>query len=509
MRIIRNLLALLLCVSFGSHCFGKLYPSPKNFAGNVDVYGYARISTPPVPVKFGITAQSLYFEFYTDPARSPGIMGAYWHIPLLSSQASRIDPAMLKWLAPNGLTYFFQKKSRADLASNKAAARKIESEKLEFGISTSGKWLAYFDNSLGYLRIEDINNPDCYFLYKNGRLVRFSEKKGKEFDLEYSKNRISALRNASKRTVMASFEYHPDGLLKSVSADNGTYTFEYHDRTGSGMLESMGVELEGIKLLKRITCPDGSEYGFAYSAEKPRPRTIGTNDLAERYTAPVKVNRMAGTSESGFNGWIEWDAGSGFAMADGGGEYAVGNNQLDPMNPDYEHSKGGHHPSYSYLRYAEHGKKHAHTYFYDWLRLIEIKTDANTGEAYKYSKIGGSGATFGKTRKIERLRKGAPLSLNGPWETELVVHYNAAGKFVREIDGAGNVTEIVRSEDGPNETWAELVNGVKVRAETLKNGRKTYEMRKIGDDICEAFSLDGSNKTLVKKNGKDLNTYER
>ena len=97
MRIIRNLLALLLCVSFGSHCFGKLYPSPKNFAGNVDVYGYARISTPPVPVKFGITAQSLYFEFYTDPARSPGIMGAYWHIPLLSSQASRIDPAMLKW----------------------------------------------------------------------------------------------------------------------------------------------------------------------------------------------------------------------------------------------------------------------------------------------------------------------------------------------------------------------------------------------------------------------------
>ena len=53
------------------------------------------------------------------------------------------------------------------------------------------------------------------------------------------------------------------------------------------------------------------------------------------------------------------------------------------------------------------------------------------------------------------------------------------------------------------------MNGVKVRAETLKNGRKTYEMRKIGDDICEAFSLDGSNKTLVKKNGKDLNTYER
>ena len=106
-------------------------------------------------------------------------MGAYWHIPLLSLQASRIDPAMLKWLAPNGLTYFFQKKSRADLASNKAAARKIESEKLEFGISTSGKWLAYFDNSLGYLRIEDINNPDCYFLYKNGRLVRFSEKRGK------------------------------------------------------------------------------------------------------------------------------------------------------------------------------------------------------------------------------------------------------------------------------------------------------------------------------------------
>ena len=52
-------------------------------------------------------------------------------------------------------------------------------------------------------------------------------------------------------------------------------------------------------------------------------------------------------------------------------------------------------------------------------------------------------------------------------------------------------------------------NGVKVRAETLKNGRKTYEMRKIGDDIYEAFSLDGSNKTLVKKNGKDLNTYER
>ncbi len=488
-------------------CMGALLPHPENPVGNSSIHGYAHLDMQPIPVEIGGAGKFFHIEFDSNPAQTPGIVGFHWRIPLLSSKIAPMDGLMLSWTSPNGMEDFFTKKTGG---LDRDVSRRAKSGKAEVFANASGKWIAFWNAESGDLRIEERGNPDCFFFYRNGRLARFAEKKGEEFAVDYLKNGMpSGIRSLETRIAAVSFEYYPDGLLKRMGVKGGFYLFEYLNPGGSGMPSLPGGSYKGAKLLRKIIYPDGSSEAFSYESRAPRPRKILAGAFAEKATPNVKAVRMSLVSKSGGESWIEWDADSGIVMADSGGEYGVGNSQIDKFNPDFERGKLHHHPAHSYLKYSRTGAAFPEIYFYDWESLIEMESDANTGEVYRILKVGAEGPLYGRDRKIEKLRGGIAGLGSNAWEPLHMLHYDPLGRLIREIDSAGNVLEMAYSGSEESDgTVSTMINGVKVQELAYKNGKLVYEMRKVGEDVYESVMSDDLKRTTIRKNGESVKFYE-
>ena len=226
-------------------------------------------------------------------------------------------------------------------------------------------------------------------------------------------------------------------------------------------------------------------------------------------SANVPINKFEQKIGEDNKGFIEWDATTGIIVSDSGGEYAVRNPIFDKYSSEYTDGvfvadrKREMKTKESRISYKKPENKYAEVWDYSLRTAVKIEQNPHTGEQTRTSYIGTPGNASMKVRKIEKMLPG-----ESEWKLFLAKAYDDKGNIIREIDGQGSLKEFTRYGDSNNGSYTEFINGIKLKSETYKDGKKIYELRQVGNDVYEAFLSKDSKKTTIKKNGEEINEYK-
>ncbi len=470
----------------------KLITNRANVFGNADNRAFVYISRPLPKIDFGDSSIIFNMEFSSNPKKTPGNLGMYWSVSLFDSVAVKTDPAQLEWKTPNRMSYFFRK-------------GKSPNTGYEFFSFNNGEFTAKLDKK-GRILIEHGKDKDCFYEYKDGRLSKFcAGKKSDTFVVNYfSDGRVKNLHNQSKKKTELEFFY--DGAAKEASRmkiGGAVYKFGYTDIPGRA--DEDGKTGSAAKALSLVQTSDGSFEKMAYTAEKPRSRTVVSRDFARNDTASVKVSRMEVYDADGNSkGYVEWCAETGMIMADNAGRYNTGNDVSDPLNPGYV---GGARPvpGLSVVEYFQSGKQYPERYYYDWKNAILITTTGATGNTVKKSLIGSKGPNYLKTRKIEILN-GDSVGPGSSWRLDKIYNYDDKGRFMRELDANGRVAAYAVADDI---NYCIYRDGKLVFEEVAGKGvvEKNYYMDS-GTRMCRKFFDSGDSEYFTYGKDGTLCYYE-
>lgn len=403
----------------------------RNPIANTDLYGFVHIDKN-LPNDFGDENIKFTICFSSDIRKEASILGSYWNFSLLNSFCVLLSDTQLKWVAPNGVSFYFNKDGNTSK---------------NIYLYNGGEWIAQNISAKGDAwRIEKSGELNTFYEYKNGRLIKFCTTANDDiFLLKYQGKKLSSIYNLSKRKELISISYNDLALAKSFTINGNVYEFEY--------APSPSVNIAHTSLLSKITYPDKSFEAFEYTNSKAsKARTITNKDFTTRKVNLSSINRLVQTSQSGNESWVEWDANTGIILADSGGEYEIGNNKDDSAFSNGVTKSPNPTPEFISLTYKSKSKKHPERYFYSWGRAIKIISDPDTGESTRYHLIGSNGPSYLNVRKIE---KTVDADLKKPnWKIIESFAYDNKGRIIRKFSPKGIITWKYTDEYGSFRRYA-------------------------------------------------------
>ena len=447
-----------------------------NSTGN----GFGCIRKKLFEIKSQESCMEIYLEFNTDPHMEPGPFGSHWNFPLLSSSITPDDGDTFHWVSPDSLNYYF-----SSVGISNDMRKRFKTGKNKLVMDKSGRWAALVDPN-GDIKIESVEDGSRFFIYRKGRLARFSKER-EIYDLSYtSTGQISHMKRSGSAHKLLSFDYYDDAKhIRRVSGVSGTYEFFYDSEKLKDILNAPNATYKSVKLLTGFKSGEGDRYEVAYSHFNNRQRNIVNKNFSEK-TVKTDINRIEFLHGETSEFWMEWCSKTGIVTSDSNGTYAVGNDAYDELNPNYDKNRS--YPSFVSIKYQPKRFSHPDRYFVDYENLVEINEDSNTGDIIKISRIGGYGKLWAKARKIERLASGSRIE-NPVWEVKDLYHYNSNGKLIRIINpGSGRVTELHWNDQG--QLVKRLENGI------LRESKKYSPTGKLLENI----QIEGENKVMIITN---------
>ena len=479
-----------------SHSFSQIP------VGNSDTNGFVRVDKVFCGIELGNGHNAkLFFKFSSDPRQEPKYLGAYWTIPFFDSNVVKLSANRCRWIAPNLRPYTFNKAQKTE-----------KGYKETYILNTTGKLKLNIakDNSICIENLDDTKNR---YLLKNGRLVSFCEGKDADtFRISYENgNRPRMVYNVGMNLTEIEFAYNKEGFLTKIVFPNDKRAL-FITYSECDILAEDGItnQRKLLKSISSITFADGKKEEYRYSAEaKKKNRNILTKKEEGEMSANVPINKFEQKIGEDNKGFIEWDATTGIIVSDSGGEYAVRNPIFDKYSSEYTDGvfvadrKREMKTKESRISYKKPENKYAEVWDYSLRTAVKIEQNPHTGEQTRTSYIGTPGNASMKVRKIEKMLPG-----ESEWKLFLAKAYDDKGNIIREIDGQGSLKEFTRYGDSNNGSYTEFINGIKLKSETYKDGKKIYELRQVGNDVYEAFLSKDSKKTTIKKNGEEINEYK-
>lgn len=430
------------------------HPSNDIVAGNADNYGFARITRDLNDI-FGIPSiVKTQMIFSSSPQKEPKYFGLFWSLSIFDTSLKELNQEVLEWNAPNGMRYYLGKRD----STNKS---------VEY-FHKSDWWKATIIKNK--TTISSLSDPKCIFEYSNGRLVRFCF--GGDFDtfrISYtSPNRIQSITSEkNNKNIITAIYLTNSSEIEILTIGDQRYTFSYTDNHLSFPKEqSLYAKL---KLLNKITYPDGKVEEFKYSNIPHRSRTVISERFEKRITPPVSVCRLDVGNE-----YIEWDIKTGIIMSDSSGMYEIGNEKFDELFStktstvkDGWHTRHSH-PNTTRIIYNRENAKYPEIYAYDWENAIKILGNPHSGEVFRYNFIASPGAAFMALRKTEKLN--GEITKN-KWSFYRVYSYDDLGRLIREIDNEENV--IITEYFGKSNDVSKIsVNDTVTYYKKIENGKE-------------------------------------
>ena len=462
-------LLLLLGYSFANAQL-KHYRLAQIPIGNSDFNGFATIDIDlfSFDIGEGLSAD-VYLKFQSNPQAEPKSFGLFWSMPFADSRLVQKSKTRYYFYPPNNGLYPFI----LDLNKPKGCEefyRSVGTKRLTLKIFKDGK-----------AKIERVSDPDCFYEFKDSKLIRFKPSKAHdEFKISYDyKGNPISYRNITKKYNVAEFSYK-GGLVTQIIFNNSKKQVYHISYVSCDKLQ------HGMRTISEIKFPDGSVTSFKYDRAKDAKRNILLKNEGVITTPYAKINRIE-MNNAGTISWLEWESSTGFITADSGGEYAIRNPFLDPLHPDYK-NKGitakrerWNETMDSTILYEKHGKKYPEIWGYDRDGAIKVTQNSNTGEKRRTSYIGAPGPAYMKSRKVEKMIPGQKT-----WQNEIYRVYDANGRLVRETQP--NILSVFTYD---------------------KEGIRTRENYSNGRLVSKAFSKNGNLlKTIYfSANGKEVETH--
>lgn len=496
-------MAVLSIFLFSTNSFAQLSHSFSQIPiGNSDINGFMRIDKVFYKMHLGSSdSVELYFKLSSDLRQEFKYMGAYWTIPFFDSYVEKISANRYRWIAPDLNVYMFVKSAKPD-------------------VGVKETYLLYSRNNLklnvrkdSSICIEDTNDSKKRFVIKEGKLVLFCAGKDSDiFRISYANGNFPrSIYNVSANSTEVIFEYGRDKLLSKI-------VFPKIDKIVHITYADFNVRVQDlnkngtsfVKSVSSLKFTDGKTEKYNYCAlpEKIDRRVLDKNG------GELKVKVFANRFEQSINngesvGSIEWDASTGMIIADSGGNYAVRNPMLDRCSGEYFDSifeldrKQSNRVKESRISYSKPEYKYPEIWDYSRRTAIKLTQDPYSGEQERTYYIGKPGKTMMKIRKIEKKQAGEKN-----WKSTFTRIYDDKGNLIREIDKDGHLKEFVFTGDNINGTYAEFIDGVKLKYDVYKNAVKVYEMKNIDGNIYEVILSEDFKETNVKKNGEEIRKYE-
>ena len=485
---IKSLFFLLLILGYSiANAQLKHYRLAQIPIGNSDFNGFATIDIDLFSFDIGDELSAdVYLKFQSNPRAEPKSFGLFWSMPFAESRLVQKSKTRYYFYPPNNGLYPFI----LDLNKPKgceAFYRSIGTKRLTLTIFKDGK-----------AKIERVSDPNCFYEFKNSRLIRFKPSKDHdEFRISYDyKGNPISYRNITKKHNVAEFSYK-DGLVTRIVLNNDkkqTYHISY---VPCDELQS------GSKTIAEIRFPNGSTTSFKYNRAKDAKRNILLTSGGIITTPFTRINRIE-MNNAGTISWLEWESSTGFIVADNGGEYAVKNPFLDPLNPDYKNKsittkrERWNETMDSTILYNKHGKKYPEMWGYDRNGAVKIVQNSNTGEKRRTSYIGAPGPAYMKSRKVEKMLPGQTI-----WQNEIYRVYDSDGRIIRETQP--NALSIFSYDKEGMQTRENFSNGSLVSKVLSKNGNriKSIFFSENGKKVETVYGKrDGLNFIEVFENGK-------
>ena len=467
-----------------------------NRLGNADSFGYVRIvrTLGEYPLTDG-RAFPMHLVFSSNPKREPGAFGPYWHMPLFDSTVVQFDQYKLYWDGPDELRHFFDLDRSAD-------ARRSEKVFVQRG----QKWRATIDRR-GDILIEAIERPNWYYRYRDGRLEEFRLGEGSSaYRIAYS-NRGYPLYITDASTNRRVFEVTYRGGTDPERVTIGDQ--RVHVEMGDGDLTAPDGQTSyrnfRVRFLRSLQVEGEAAEQFEYSKGAAHPRTIPEHVNAEGTKIAEKLFRIATNrmvvrtgTEGASENFVQWEAQSGFILADSGASYAISNESWDPLNPRADNRVAPR--SVRIERQPAEGQPQL--WAYDWKSGVRTYTDLATGDLMRRTYIMSGGNAHLKLRKRER-------KSDSGWDTLDQRAYDPAGRIIRRIAGPNLVT-INYDGRGSVSQWAlggvlvrEIVNadGLKVRDVKYRNGLPYVVIDYDEQGLRSKVSTEnGNTREYVRKN---------
>ena len=481
------------------------FQPPENRLGNADSYGYVRLvrELGKLELPGAVRSQPVRLVFSSDPRLAPGPFGPGWRIPLLASTVVQFSQYKLYWDGPDEKRHYF-------VPDATARARRDERVYRHLGL----QWIARVrggDSRDGQMdvKIESTLFPGWSYRYRKGRLAAFRMgEKSPECRLTWSgRGQLLKITESDRRSALLEIDYDANGDPRSLRLGEDTHQLSM----GEGSLTaSDGRPYGRTAYLRRIASPGNAPENFTYEPAKSRSRRgqrLAVNRLSVRPDPPENQTGSESAPEpeapSGSGGFLEWEAESGFITADSGAEYEVDNLAWDPLRSDESGESASTAPDAVQLVRRPRDGAPEQFWAYDWNSGVNTYTDPATGDTLRKTWILSQGPAYLKLRKEERKEPGG-------WEMETLLSYRPDGKVIREVDGAGSISQFHYDELG---TLSSVIrNGELTYTRTRSERYGPVLMEKLdGDSVLRKFSVgstkilkvtnDNKNLIILKKNG--------
>lgn len=449
--------------------------------GRANWHGYAHLAFDlgklPAVAEFPIQ-----LIFTSNPGNTPGLLGPAWRMPLIDSSIIKHNRYNVVWEAPDGERYFFTPDRDASVRTGEEAFRHRGDE-----------WNAVLDRR-GNFTITNRIDPRWFFEYRNGRLDRFALGSAADvFRVQFTGRGVfSRILSESNNRPVVEVEFKGDTPVQIRIGDTTIGV-----QMGSGKMLSGDGRTDYSRyrqsFLRRIELPAEGALEFEYSLAGTRRRQAmveglkrGDRSTPKVFTIPLNRMEISGAGEE-LSHKLEWEATSGFIVADEGGSYEVKNDSYDPhtKNPDAEQPKNVRVAPWnvSVKRHDASSRKES-SWAYDWASGVLEQRDGLTGESKRRTYIMAEGPAHGKLRKTEE-------NDGKGWKTTDFRVYDSLGRVVRRVQGKRMTTSVYgdsgdvtrnRYEDGRLAMVSSYVNGKLV--ERLIHGEN-------GEDELYRYSYEG------------------
>lgn len=399
------------------------FGSRNNRLGHADSFGYARMvrELGRLELKDG-REFPLYLVFSSDPEINSKTFGPYWRMPLFASRIVQFGQYKLYWDGPDEYRHFFNEDHGADIRGDQR--RYIERGK---------EWRATLKGDGEEVLIEAIGLPDWFYRYREGRLYEFRMGTGSEaYRVTWSgRDQILDLIEIQTGKKVFEIKYHNSSEPKLMEIGDTIISIEVGAASLTAPDGTTDYRNYRFNFLKSLCYEGGSCEVFKYQKLLDRAHSIANSaGLSKQYPgggARVKsfaINRMEFCKdETETEKYLEWEAQTGFIVADSDSRYIVENPSWDPSSEEV--SKEPAPKSVALRRTMDDGRESL--WAYNWETGENRYTDSSTGEVYRQIAIMSEGAALGKIRKLEKWKGGED------WELLERSSYDPDGRLIRKI----------------------------------------------------------------------------